>query len=209
MNMNIPLFPFRKYVFPGSLYEIEMSGEIALNTIERSLKSGSLLGIGIVPVNSLEMLGIGCLTKILGLTKNRNNSGYDLVIKGIIRFQMLELNILHDNTISASVDTFEDIVKDADPELLNSVIALYKKYLKLQGNSVSSIYLEECRSCKPQSFRISEMAHLLTQENYLMLLSQSENGRLELLKRHFEVSNRYLSEFPKLGNIDPASILLN
>lgn len=209
MNMVIPLFPCRRYVFPGSLYEIEMSGELALNTIERSLKTDSLLGIGIVPVNSLEMMGIGCLTKILSVKKSQSNSGYDILIKGIIRFQLLELDILQDNTISASVNTFEDIVKDADPELLASVITLYKKYLKLQGNRVSSFYFEECRNCKPQSFRISEMANLLAQENYLMLLSQSENGRLELLKRHFEVSNRYLSEFPKLGKIDPASILLN
>jgi len=133
--MKIPLFPLDVVLFPGATLPLHIFEERYKEMIGLCLEAQSTFGVVRAQGDGLAV--IGCLARIVRVTRRYNDGRMDILCLGERRFEIEAL----DNSrtfLEAQVDFFDDEEEQAPRTLREECLALHVETLELAGIEMST-----------------------------------------------------------------------
>lgn len=182
-ELIIPIFPLPIVVCPGE--------PIPLNIFEERYKrlvkdcydyenKQATQAFGIVFLDNKDLSNIGCTVEIKEISQT-NEGQFEIISIGIQRFKVIE-TILPDENIpylSAKVELLNDHDVKIDLRLQNELKEMYLKITKLYN-------IESHDLTEPISFTIAFLCQIEYKPKQLLLETNNENERLEILIDFFK-----------------------
>ena len=180
---NLPLFPLKVVLFPGSLLPLHIFEERYKTLINECIENRAEFGINFVEGEKTDP--IGCTASVKQVLKRYDDGRMDIVVEGNSRYTLKQLVESESPYFVGEVSFFEDKQEDLNELLRLQVIEMYNRFTEVVFKTTAP----------PASMRASDMniSFFLVQKSGLdlkerqkFLSVRSENDRLAVLKRHFE-----------------------
>jgi Lon protease-like protein len=192
MDQIIPLFPLKLVVFPQSRYPLHIFESRYKHMVKFCLQNDK--GFGIVSQIGNDISNIGSFVKISTVLKEYDTGEYDIIVEGLNRFSIGEIDIHQDGYYTASVHEYNDINSKADIHLIEEIRNKFEKVLKKINLELDEAFWRNFINAGTKSFKIAEKSGLTIPEQQELLLLQDENTRLVYLKKHFEKLEEQISK---------------
>ncbi len=127
MKNIIPIFPLGLVVFPNSSYPLHIFEERYKKMINQCLHTNSEFGI--VALIDDEFAKVGSLVKISHLLKTFDNGEMDIIVTGVDRFKIIDLQKNPHSYYTAEVEAYEDQYTSTDNELIEEMIFSFEKII--------------------------------------------------------------------------------
>ena len=180
---NLPLFPLKAVLFPGSLLPLHIFEERYKTLINECIESGSEFGINFVEGEKTDP--IGCTASVKQVLKRYDDGRMDIVVEGNLRYTLKQLVENEAPYFVGEVSFFDDNQEEVNKSLRLQVVEMYEQFTDVVFNATApSASTRE--SDERISFFLVQKSGLELKERQNFLSVRSENERLAVLKRHFE-----------------------
>ena len=177
MNQHLPLFPLNLVAFPDEEVNLHVFENRYIQLIDDCLNIGTNFGIPAYISNKVEF---GTEVEILEITKRYQNGRMDIRTKGKSIFKVLEFfNPWKDKLYSGGEIKYLSNNFEEDESLKNEITKLYKKLF-------SWLQLKEDIDYSVKPYKIAHKIGLNKEEEYKLLLIQSEKKRQEFILNHLK-----------------------
>lgn len=192
MSSTIALFPLNLVIFPGSSYPLHIFEERYKAMITTSLETSSAFGI-VLQTNE-EMSKVGCLVEIAEVTKKYPDGKYDIIIRGLERYYILNSFLHPQEYLLARVEPYNDYESDTDYDLFISIREKFTSILDKINVKLEPAFFDKLGTVDYKSFKIAEKCGLKIEQQQELLTMKNENKRLYFLKDHLEHLDSYIDE---------------
>lgn len=180
---NLPLFPLKVVLFPGSLLPLHIFEERYKRLINECIENGSEFGINFVEGEKTDP--IGCTASVKQVLKKYDDGRMDIVVEGRSRYTLKQLVENESPYFVGEVSFFDDNPEDVNEPLRSQVIEMYNRFTDVVFKTTAPS--ASMRASDPKiSFFLVQKSGLELKERQKFLSVRSENERLGILKRHFE-----------------------
>lgn len=190
MNVKIPLFPLKLVVFPGSRYPLHIFEPRYKILINESLKRDT--GFGIVALFDNKISDVCTYVKIEQVLKNYPNGESDIIIFGVSRYLIHNVEQHGIGYLIGDAEIFEDFTDEINHDKEIQLIILFEELLNKLNYNLSEGFWDNLRRSRFKSFKIAEKAGLSLEQQQELLILKSENERLNYLIKHLtNLENAY------------------
>ena len=180
---NLPLFPLKVVLFPGSLLPLHIFEERYKTLITECIEKGAEFGINFVEGEKTDP--IGCTASVKQVLKKYDDGRMDIVVEGRSRYTLKQLVENESPYFVGEVSFFDDNPEDVNQSLRSQVIEMYSRFTDVVFKTTAPS--ASMRTSDPKiSFFLVQKSGLELKERQKFLSVRSENERLATLKRHFE-----------------------
>ena len=185
MKNFAPIFPLKIVLFPGSEYKLHIFEERYKKMIERCLLNNDKFGI--VAYIDSKISNIGCMCKINKILTKYHDGSSDIIIEGVNRFQIKSTSMHNDGYLEAEYLEYKDTSNlEVDNLKWEQAADKFQNIIKKANIKLEQPYWEKLKNAKLKSYKIAEKSGLNLMQQQEMLVSKSENGRLNFLINHFD-----------------------
>jgi Lon protease-like protein len=184
MELYLPLFPLDIVLFPDMLLPLHIFEERYKEMIGECLQTKTAFGIIYAHDETVEE--IGCTAEISKVIKRYPDGRMDILILGRQRFQILFLDS-GKAYLQGNVEPLYDLDATREPssEKAARVLNLYEQaYRLLNRNNPEELNLGS--SYAGLSFKVASVLYLRNDIKQEILVSRSEDDRLDILSEHLE-----------------------
>jgi len=187
-----PIFPLNLVIFPDSKYKLHIFEERYKEMINKCLSNQT--GFGVVSsVNDIKS-NIGCFVLIDEVLKEYTNGNMDIKVKGIYRFEIIEIQMNSSGYFEAMIQRFIDKEPKFNQEIYQKTLENFIRVLKKFDVSLDDNFWHHLSQISLKSFKLAEKSGLnIIQQQSLLNLS-SENKRLNFLNDHFVKLFRFIDQ---------------
>ena len=180
---NLPLFPLKVVLFPGSLLPLHIFEERYKTLINECVENGAEFGINFVEGEKTDP--IGCTASVKQVLKRYDDGRMDIVVEGRSRYTLKQLVENESPYFVGEVSFFDDNPEDVNKLLRSQVIEMYDRFTDVVFKTTAPS--SSMKASDPKiSFFLVQKSGLELKERQKFLSVRSENERLAILKRHFE-----------------------
>ncbi|MDP2303751.1 MAG: LON peptidase substrate-binding domain-containing protein [Ignavibacteria bacterium] len=189
---KIPIFILKLVVFPNSYYPLHIFEERYKKLIKSCIEKG--LGFGIIdsPLNAENK--IGSFVEVQQITKRFDNGEFDIIVKGIERFTVNNINLSSDGYYEAYVEPFYDESEYAQPLLIERTVFQFKEILSSIKYDIGESFWDNFLAANLKSFKLAEKTGLSYDDQIELLGMKQEEKRLAFLLQHFNKLKKYLND---------------
>lgn len=190
MQKNVPIFPLNIVLFPGSKYGLHIFEERYKKMIMRCLTNKELFGI--VTGDDSVYSKVGCLCRIENIKKEYPDGRKDIIVEGMYRFFIQSSHQHNDGYLEADYTEYVDL-PDAKIDISKTEQAKskFEKIVEKTAMVLEQAYWDKLEKTRLKSYKIAEKSGLNLQQQQELLISKSENTRLNILIEHFEKIEKY------------------
>jgi len=199
MNSTVAIFPLNIVVFPGSAYPLHIFEERYKTLISNCLETKS--GFGIVLQNKEEISKVGCMVEISEITRKYSDGKYDIVVRGLERYYILNSFIHPDKYLLAAIEPYSDGAQELDISLYQSIKEKFISILNKINVQLEPAFFDNLETTSYKSFKIAEKCGLKLEQQQELLTLKNENKRLYFLKDHLDNLDQYIDENKVLKEI--------
>lgn len=193
MNKIIPLFPLSLVVYPGSIYPLHIFEEKYKKLVARCIDKKD--GFGIIPIIEKESAKIGCYVNIERIIQKFDNGSFDIWVKGVSRFILIETWIHNDGYSEGKITEYNDIRMNAPSRArIISAVDIFKNILQKVDITLEDDFWDSLEHSEYKSFKLAEKSGLNIRQQVDLLKIQSESQRISFLIDHFERIYNYLDK---------------
>lgn len=192
MSSTIALFPLNIVVFPGSAYPLHIFEPRYKTLISGCLETNSTFGIVLQTKDKISK--VGSRVEITEVTRKYNDGKYDIVVRGVERYYILNSFLHPDQYLLARIEPYTDALNDMDLSLYLSIKSMFLGILKKINVKLEQNFFDNLETTAYKSFKIAEKCGLRLEKQQELLTIKNENKRLYLLKDHLEHLDRYIDE---------------
>lgn len=127
MSLKIPIFPLQLVVFPGSLYPLHIFESRYQTLIRESIKNNT--GFGIVLKSNYRISDVCTYVKVNKVLKRYMTGESDIVVEGIRRYLINNIQIHPVGYIVADAESYDDEEEFADYNLEIQLTILFEELL--------------------------------------------------------------------------------
>ena len=180
---NLPLFPLKVVLFPGSLLPLHIFEERYKTLINECIENHSEFGVNLIENDKIEPAGCSAIVK--NVIKEYDDGQLDIAVEGRSRYTLQQLVDSDSPYFVGEVSFFEDRAEKVNYSLRRRAIGLYNRFIEtaFKGTVMPA---NEASSDTKISFLLVQKAGLELKDRQKFLALQSENERLNMLNRHFE-----------------------
>lgn len=180
---NLPLFPLKVVLFPGSLLPLHIFEERYKTLINECLENHGEFGINLIENDKIDPTGCSAIVK--NVVRQDQDGRLDIAVEGRTRYTLGQLIDSDAPYFVGEVSFFEDRAEKVNYSLRRRAIELYNRFVEtaFKGTVMPA---NEASSDTKISFLLVQKAGLELKERQKFLALQSENERLNTLTRHFE-----------------------
>jgi Lon protease-like protein len=184
MERYLPLFPLDIVLFPDMVLPLHIFEERYKEMIGECLQERSHFGIIYAHDETLEE--IGCSAEISKVTKRYPDGRMDILVLGRQRFQVLFLDS-EKAYLRGSVEALNDLEAGNEPsqEKALRVLDLYQQAYRLMNRSDPE-ELDLGSSYAGLAFKVASVLYLSNDVKQEILITRSEEGRLDILSEHLD-----------------------
>lgn len=199
MKSRIPIFTLELVVFPKSKYSLHIFEDRYKKMIEKCLLENS--GFGIVTKINGEISKIGSYVTISEILEEFSSGEKDIVVYGVNRFYIQNIDVHTDGYYTADVMKFDDLNSDIDSYLIKKVQSKFKEIIEKVNFHLEESFWKNYSDTSNKSFKLAEKSGLNIIQQQELLNLQDENKRLNLLMEHLEKLDKKIVEGAALRNI--------
>lgn len=199
MQKEIPIFPLKLVVFPGSRYPLHIFEERYKAMVQKCIDEDT--GFGIVSTIDKDISDVGVFVKVEKQVKKYNSGEFDVVVKGINRFKRLNIKEHYLGYFTADVIHYNDENDSINLELIDELRGKFEDLLEKANYKLEDDFWQNFRSVTVKSYKVAEKSGLSLDQQQELLLLKSENERLSYLISHFEKISEEISENAVLRSI--------
>ena len=180
---NLPLFPLKVVLFPGSLLPLHIFEERYKTLIHECIENHSEFGINLIENDKIDPTGCSAIVK--SVVKEYDDGQLDIAVEGRTGTPLGQLVDSDAPYFVGEVSFFEDRAEKVNYSLRRRAIELYNRFVEtaFKGTVMPA---NEASSDTKISFLLVQKAGLDLKDRQKFLALQSENERLSTLNRHFE-----------------------
>ncbi len=183
MDKMIPIFPLKLVVFPNSKYPLHIFEKRYKIMIRECLSQKS--GFGIVLETNGVLSKVGCYVLIDEVTKTYENGEMDIIVAGLYRFSVIEVQKHFDGYHIAIVKNYDDGSQETNLDLISGTRDLLEEILEKLKFEPGEKFWNNFDSAEIKSFKLAEKAGLSLEQQQNLLILKNENERLNFLMEHF------------------------
>ena len=174
---RLPLFPLNLVLLPFELLPLHIFEPRYKKMVKDHIEQDKPFGIILNEDNVV--CTKGCRVKVQKVYKKYSNGEYDILVKGVEQFKVINTSI-EGETVIAEID-YVPLNSDGDEQLLKTIQELYLQVLIKVGISNSL----EMHMGKKLSYEFLQGFELPLNMKKQLILMNSENKRLSLIKDIF------------------------
>jgi Lon protease-like protein len=197
--IKVGLFPLNLILFPESVYPLHIF-EDRYKQLINDCFSGQV-EFGINYINSKGINEIGCTALVSQIVKKYTDGKMDIVVQGVSRYRLLNLNEGEKLYYVAEIEPFADDDFGIDQKLLDEAARLFNKI----ADGITSLKIDKIDPKKINvsypSFLIAQKAGLTPEQKQSLLAIRSENLRLETLTKHLRKIQPLIKKAEVISNI--------
>jgi Lon protease-like protein len=180
---NLPLFPLKVVLFPGSLLPLHIFEERYKTLINECIENLTEFGINLIENDKIDPTGCSAIVK--SIVKKYDDGQLDIAVEGRTRYTLGQLVDSGAPYFVGEVIFFDDRVEKINYSLRRRAIGLYNRFVEtaFKGTVMPA---NEASSDTKISFLLVQKAGLDLKDRQKFLALQSENERLSTLNSHFE-----------------------
>jgi len=179
---TIPLFPIGIVIFPGATLPLHIFEVRYRELVDTCLKNNTEFGINFVEV--AKMHNVGCTVKITQMLEKYPDGRMDIAVTGQKRYHLKNMRDGEQKYYVGDIETFDDSDDEVDVELTIECMESYNDIVKVVFGAHEVLSsLKEVGPVKP-SFFFAQKCGLTLEQKQELLEMNSENKRLEFLKKH-------------------------
>ena len=175
--INLPLFPLNLVLLPYELLPLHIFEPRYKKMVKDHIEQDKPFGIILNEDNIV--CTKGCRVKVQKVYKKYSNGGYDILVKGVEQFKVINTRV-EGETVIGEID-YVPINSDGDEQLRRTIQELYLQVLIKVGISNSL----EMHMAKKLSYEFLQGFELPLNMKKQLILMNSENKRLSLIKDIF------------------------
>ena len=175
--INLPLFPLNLVLLPYELLPLHIFEPRYKKMVKDHIEQDKPFGIILNEDNIV--CTKGCRVKVQKVYKKYSNGGYDILVKGVEQFKVINTRV-EGETVIGEID-YVPINTGGDEQLLKIIQELYLQVLIKVGISNSL----EMHMKKKLSYEFLQGFELPLKMKKQLILMNSENKRLSLIKDIF------------------------
>lgn len=184
MTTQIPVFPLRLVIFPGSSYPLHIFEERYKKMINRCINNNE----DFIIVSSLEkeISTVGCIVRIMKIINTYEDGRFDIIVTGKNRVRIVSTAIHEDGYLTGEADKYSEpeLPESALTGLYDLLITNFNKVLSTAKISLESTYWRALELSEYKSYKIAEKAGLNLAQRQTLLTLPGESERLEFLNAH-------------------------
>lgn len=208
MNSRIPIFPLNLVMYPSAIYPLYIFEERYKKLINRCISEN--IGFGIVSKLDDTISTVGCYVTITEIINTYDDGRYDILIKGIERFQVITTDIHEDGYLLADITPYIDEDQYTHSHNLeDKTLEKFKTLLDKTAIDLEERFWEKFNRANLKSYKIAEKAGLNLKQQQSLLALRSEDDRLEFLFEHFKRLEDFLEKDAVLREIVAGDGYLN
>ena len=174
---SLPLFPLNLVLLPFELLPLHIFEPRYKKMVKDHIEQDKPFGIILNEDNVV--CTKGCRVKVQKVYKKYSNGEYDILVKGVEQFKVINTSI-EGETVIGEID-YVPLNSDGDEQLLKTIQELYLQVLIKVGISNSL----EMHMRKKLSYEFLQGFELPLNMKKQLILMNSENKRLSLIKNIF------------------------
>ena len=174
---RLPLFPLNLVLLPFELLPLHIFEPRYKKMVKDHIEQDKPFGIILNEDN--KVCTKGCRVKVQKVYKKYSNGEYDILVKGVEQFKVINTSI-EGETVIGEID-YVPLNTDGDEQLLKTIQELYLQVLIKVGISNSL----EMHMRKKLSYEFLQGFELPLNMKKQLILMNSENKRLSLIKNIF------------------------
>lgn len=179
----LPLFPLQVVLFPQSVLPLHIFEERYKQLINECRDEGKAFGINLMTEAGLAK--VGCTAAVLEVVKRYADGRMDILVERGERY-LLEKIVASETLFSVGHVRFLEERAEAVDE------ALAEETIRLHNRLVEMVYREEAYKVEfdpanaQLSYKLAQKAGMELSQRQVLLETESENERLQLLHAYFE-----------------------
>ena len=180
---QIPLFPLKVVLFPGSLLPLHIFEERYKALIRVCMEEHAEFGINFFEDDKIDP--IGCTALVRDVVKDYGDGRLDITVEGRTRYVLGKLVESESPYFVAEVTLFDDRPEKVNYASRRRAIEFYNRFVEVAFKGTVSP-VNTASSDTKISFLLVQKAGLELKDRQKFLGLDSENERLNMLNRHFE-----------------------
>lgn len=197
--LKIGIIPLNVILFPESLYPLHIFEDRYKVLINECYTNNMEFGINYMNHNGINE--IGCTAMVSQIIKKYSNGKMDIIIQGISRYKLLNLNEKEKPYFIAEVEPFADDDFGVDKNLLDETVRLFNKIASsITSIKITALDLTNMEFDYP-SFYIAQKAGLTAEQKLSLISMRSENQRLETLSKKLRKIQPLIKKAEVISNI--------
>ena len=195
----IGIFPLGMVLFPESIVKLHIFEERYKYLISDCIEAKSEFGLS--PIISSKIQNVGCTASIIDIVKRYDNGKLDILIKGNIRYNLVDYKIGDRLYYEADIILFREEDGYPETELIVGCLNIYNQISEeIKSLQIEKIDINKLISKVP-SFIFAQKSGLTMEQKYFVLQLTSENDRLEYIFNHLIKMEPYLKENEYISKI--------
>lgn len=207
MAHQIPLFPLKLVVFPGSKYPLHIFEPRYKKMINYCLETNS--GFGICSFLNDEISRIGTYVRVETLLRKYENGEMDIIVKGTGRISINEITLHTDGYHLGTADEYSDITSVINERTLSVLKNSFVNLVTLVDFKLDESFWKSFERTNLKSFKLAEKSGLSLNQQQELITITNENSRIDFLINHLEKLNKEIKEKSLLKKIIAADGYLN
>ncbi|HTR82349.1 MAG TPA: LON peptidase substrate-binding domain-containing protein [Bacteroidota bacterium] len=187
---QLPLFPLKVVLFPGSLLPLHIFEERYKTLIRESMEEQAEFGINFFEEDKIEP--VGCSAIVRETIKEYDDGRLDITVEGRSRFTLLRLLESESPYFVGEVSFFDDKPEKVNYTSRKRAIELYNRFVEVAFKGTVPP-ANTASSDTKVSFLLVQKAGMELKDRQKFLALELENERLNMLNRHFEAMVPLLS----------------
>lgn len=182
--MKIGLFPLNIVLFPESIYPLHIFEDKYKKLLSECSEEDKEFGVVYSSGNNI--LSIGCTAKVHKLIKKYDDGKMDLNVIGRSKYLINDIDEKEDGLLVGDVKILEDREEALDEGLLNECLELYNFITNKIPVFRVQRTTKEILEGKLASYYFAQKSGLIAKQKQALLEMNSENMRLEYIRKHLE-----------------------
>ncbi len=207
MAHQIPLFPLKLVVFPGSKYPLHIFEPRYKEMINWCLETNS--GFGVCSFLNDEISRIGTYVRIDTLLRKYENGEMDIIVKGTGRISITEISLHPDGYHLGTADEYSDITSVINERTLSVLKNSFVNLISLVDFKLDENFWKSFERTNLKSFKLAEKSGLSLEQQQELITITNENSRIDYLINHLSKLNKDIQEKSILKKIIAADGYLN
>lgn len=181
--MTLGIFPLNLVLFPQTRIALHIFEPRFKALINECLERGVEFGINYIDEG--HMHPVGCAAKIVEVTTTYDDGRMDIIVEGMFRYSLIELEEADTPFAVASIAHYLDNTDGIDQDLLESVLKSYNLIVTMVfGTQAPTFTLDDFD--ETPSYEMAPKCGFSNEQKQELMSLQSENKRLQVLKTHLD-----------------------
>jgi Lon protease-like protein len=195
---QLPLFPLKAVLFPGSLLPLHIFEERYKTLIRECIEEHAEFGINFFEDDKIDP--VGCTAFVKDVVKEYDDGRLDIRVEGRSRYTLGQMVDSKSPYFVGKVSFFDDKPEKVNYASRRRAMELYNRFVEVAFKG-TVLPVNAVSSDTKISFLLVQKAGLELKDRQKLLALDSENERLSMLNRHFESMLPLLSTREKFDRL--------